>query len=78
MSAASYVAVFTPSSEWICETDETQAYQCDVSDQKAVQDLFQKIYHDVGPIGGVVCNAGTSRPPQDCSLLRTIVLLEQN
>ncbi|RSH94571.1 hypothetical protein EHS25_004375 [Saitozyma podzolica] len=34
------------------------AYQCDVSDQKAVQDLFQKIYHDVGPIGGVVCNAG--------------------
>ncbi|WWC87779.1 uncharacterized protein L201_002671 [Kwoniella dendrophila CBS 6074] len=35
-----------------------EAYQADVSDQKAITDLFQKIYFDVGPIGGVVCNAG--------------------
>ncbi|ORY29513.1 hypothetical protein BCR39DRAFT_531873 [Naematelia encephala] len=34
------------------------AYKVDVSDQAAIQELFGKIYHDVGPIGGVVCNAG--------------------
>ena len=37
-----------------------QAYRADVSDQKAIQELFGKIYKDVGPIGGVVCSAGTS------------------
>ncbi|WWD16641.1 hypothetical protein CI109_101071 [Kwoniella shandongensis] len=36
------------------------AYKCDVTDQKAVQELFRTIYHDVGPVGGVVCNAGVS------------------
>ncbi|KAK8861447.1 hypothetical protein IAR55_002266 [Kwoniella newhampshirensis] len=36
------------------------AYKCDVTDQRAVQELFKTIYHDVGPVGGVVCNAGVN------------------
>ncbi|WWD05836.1 hypothetical protein V865_003919 [Kwoniella europaea PYCC6329] len=35
-----------------------EAYQADVADQQAITELFKKIYFDVGPIGGVVCNAG--------------------
>nr|XP_019004740.1 uncharacterized protein I203_02864 [Kwoniella mangroviensis CBS 8507]OCF68201.1 hypothetical protein I203_02864 [Kwoniella mangroviensis CBS 8507] len=35
-----------------------EAYQANVADQQAITDLFKKIYFDVGPIGGVVCNAG--------------------
>ncbi|WWC60194.1 uncharacterized protein I303_102759 [Kwoniella dejecticola CBS 10117] len=35
-----------------------EAYQVDVADQQAITELFKKIYFDVGPIGGVVCNAG--------------------
>jgi len=34
------------------------AYKCDVSDQKTMQELMRTIYHDVGPVGGVVCSAG--------------------
>jgi hypothetical protein len=35
-----------------------EAFQCDVSDQAAVQELVGRIYKDVGPVGGVVCSAG--------------------
>jgi sorbose reductase len=35
-----------------------EAFQCDVSDQAAVGELVGRIYKDVGPVGGVVCNAG--------------------
>lgn len=35
-----------------------EAFKCDVSDQAAVQELVGRIYKDVGPVGGVVCNAG--------------------
>jgi len=35
-----------------------EAYKVDVGDQEAIQELMGKIYKDVGPIGGVVCNAG--------------------
>ncbi len=49
----------------------SQAYQCDVSDQEAIVKLFREIYHDVGPVGGVVCSAGMStegcgRRPLSC------------
>jgi NAD(P)-dependent dehydrogenase (short-subunit alcohol dehydrogenase family) len=37
-----------------------EAYKCDVSDQAAVAELVGKVYKDVGPVGGVVCNAGES------------------
>jgi len=36
------------------------AYQCDVGEQDKITELFKEIYHDVGPVGGVVCNAGLS------------------
>ena len=29
-----------------------------MSDQKAVGELFDKVFQELGPIGGVVCNAG--------------------
>jgi sorbose reductase len=35
-----------------------QAFKADVSDQKKIQELMKTIYHDLGPVGGVVCNAG--------------------
>lgn len=35
-----------------------QAYKCDVSNQAEIQKLMGEIYHDVGPVGGVVCSAG--------------------
>ena len=29
-----------------------------MSDQKAVGELLDTVYSDLGPVGGVVCNAG--------------------
>ncbi|WRT65594.1 uncharacterized protein IL334_002539 [Kwoniella shivajii] len=37
-----------------------EAYQADVADQAAISELFKKIYKDVGPVAGVVCNAGVN------------------
>lgn len=34
------------------------AYQVDTSDQEAMNEVVHKAYADLGPIGGIVCNAG--------------------
>ncbi|ORX36507.1 putative NADP-dependent mannitol dehydrogenase [Kockovaella imperatae] len=43
---------------------QCKAYQCDVTDAKAVQTTIDAAIKDLGPLGGVVCNAGmqVSRP----------------
>ncbi|KAK4685684.1 hypothetical protein P7C73_g4456, partial [Tremellales sp. Uapishka_1] len=44
-----------------------QAFKCDVSDQKQIHDLVRQIYHDLGPVGGMICNAGVlvSKPAME-------------
>lgn len=37
-----------------------QAYKTDTNDQKEMHRLVRDIYKEIGPVGGVVCNAGTS------------------
>jgi len=37
-----------------------QAYQQNTAEQKEMVDLVKQIYADIGPIGGVICNAGTA------------------
>jgi len=37
-----------------------QAFKCDVMDKEAMAELLLKIYQDVGPVGGIVCNAGVN------------------
>ncbi|KDR66444.1 hypothetical protein GALMADRAFT_147874 [Galerina marginata CBS 339.88] len=39
---------------------KTQAYKCDVSDTDLVNATFKKIAQDLGPIAGLVANAGVS------------------
>ncbi|KAK4683656.1 hypothetical protein P7C73_g6578, partial [Tremellales sp. Uapishka_1] len=34
------------------------AYQCDVGESKAVHALVRKVHTELGPVGGIVCNAG--------------------
>jgi NAD(P)-dependent dehydrogenase (short-subunit alcohol dehydrogenase family) len=37
---------------------KTKAYQVDTSDAKAMHELVHKVYADLGPVGGLVANAG--------------------
>ncbi|WVQ94524.1 hypothetical protein IAU59_001603 [Kwoniella sp. CBS 9459] len=37
-----------------------EAYQCDVTDQKKVNEVFPKIWAELGAIAGLVCNAGVN------------------
>ncbi|KDQ56592.1 hypothetical protein JAAARDRAFT_295818 [Jaapia argillacea MUCL 33604] len=39
---------------------KTKAYQCDVSDTETVNNTFKKIDDELGPITGVIANAGIS------------------
>jgi len=39
---------------------KTKAYKCDVGDDKLVSETFQKIDDELGPITGLVANAGVS------------------
>ncbi|KAF9564025.1 NAD(P)-binding protein [Agrocybe pediades] len=48
---------------------KAKAYQCDVSDTNAVNETFKKIDEELGPIAGVIANAGVSvvKPALDMS-----------
>lgn len=37
---------------------KTKAYKVDTSDAKAMHELVHKVYADLGPVGGLVANAG--------------------
>ncbi|MBW0502545.1 hypothetical protein O181_042260, partial [Austropuccinia psidii MF-1] len=39
---------------------KVQAYQCDVAQQEKVKTLFKKINSDMGPVTGLIANAGVS------------------
>ncbi|KIJ43893.1 hypothetical protein M422DRAFT_67810 [Sphaerobolus stellatus SS14] len=39
---------------------KTKAYQCDVSKQEQVDSTFKKIWDEMGPVGGLIANAGVS------------------
>ncbi|KAF8867838.1 NADP-dependent mannitol dehydrogenase MtDH [Gymnopilus junonius] len=39
---------------------KTKAYKCDVSDTKLVNETFKKISDELGPIAGLIANAGVS------------------
>ncbi|TFK31612.1 NADP-dependent mannitol dehydrogenase [Crucibulum laeve] len=39
---------------------KTKAYQCDVSDTKQVKEIFRQIDKEMGPISGLIANAGVS------------------
>jgi sorbose reductase len=36
----------------------SKAYQADTSDQKKMHEIVKQVYDDLGPVGGIVCNAG--------------------
>jgi NADP-dependent 3-hydroxy acid dehydrogenase YdfG len=38
----------------------SQAYQQNTAEQKEMVDLVKQVYDDIGPVGGIVCNAGTA------------------
>ena len=70
--AGGHVAVVYHSSEEAPEVAEkiaeefnvkTKAYKVDTSDAKAMHELVHSVYADLGPVGGLVANAGVvSRP----------------
>jgi len=37
---------------------KAKAYQADTSDQAKMHEIVKQVYDDLGPVGGIVCNAG--------------------
>ncbi|KAG6835253.1 hypothetical protein H0H93_003440 [Arthromyces matolae] len=49
---------------------KAKAYQCDVSDTNSVDTIFKKINDEMGPITGLIANAGVSVPKPAFELTR--------
>lgn len=39
-----------------------KAYQVDTADAEKMEEMVNMVYADIGPVGGIVCNAGVVSP----------------